>query len=107
VILRSLEEQPPGYAASNIEISDEKLSYSRDVVRRILIVPTTTENRTTVFYFDSLGKMDITPKRKGHVVRVWDSSDVFRFRAVIPDPERAKRFMDALYAMSLRAKDGN
>ena len=45
--------------------------------------------------------MDVTPKKKGHVVRVWDKNEVFRFRAVIPDPERAKRFMDAMLVMSL------
>ena len=96
-IARSLEEQPQGYAASHIEMTDRKLSFDQGknpLFRRATQLP-------VVFYWDTLGKMDVTPKRKGHVVRVWDKDEVYRFRVVIPDPERAKRFMDAMLVMSL------
>ncbi|TFH31913.1 MAG: hypothetical protein E4H00_02560 [Myxococcales bacterium] len=95
--MRSLEDQPPGFAASDIHVSTTKLSFESEVAHFIV---GGTSRRVTTFYFDSVGKMDITPKKKGHVVRVWDSSGVYRFRVVVPDPVRARRFMDAMFVMS-------
>lgn len=57
-----------------------------------------------MFYFENLGKMDMTRKKKGEVVRVFDKGGVRRFYVVIPDRELAKQFMDAMLVMSLQNK---
>ena len=96
-INRSLEEQPIGFAASQVEMTDAKLSFYQGKDRFFTGGPS---HLLVVFYWDTLGRMDVTPKQKGHVVRVWDKNEVYRFRVVIPDPERAKRFMDSMLVMS-------
>ena len=95
VIYRSLETQTHPYGANEIEIAKGKLSFSQ--VRWRGPVP-------TVFYFENLGKMDMTRKKKGEVVRVFDKGGVRRFYVVIPDRELAKQFMDAMLVMSLQNK---
>ena len=97
VIARSLEEQARGFAAGDIRVTDEKLSFARDRSSFLGIGGNTV---LTTFYFDSLGKMSVTLKSKGHVVRVWDSGDAVRFLVVIPSEDRARRFMDAMLVMS-------
>jgi hypothetical protein len=93
---------PQGYAATGIEITDEKLTFEQQIIRRTLIVGTTTQAQVTVFYFDRFGRMDITLHGRGYIVRVWDAGDVYRFRVVISGEDRAHRFMDAMLVMSLR-----
>jgi len=97
VIARSLEEQAWEFAAGDIRVTGEKLSFARYRSSFLGIGGNTV---LTTFYFDSLGKMNVTPKPKGHVVRVWDSGDAFRFLVVIPSKDRARRFMDAMLVMS-------
>lgn len=97
VITRCLEEQPGGYAAMNVNVSSERLTFEK---QHGSLVFGGSRPVATAFYFDTLGKMDITKKSKGSVVRVWDSSEVFRFLVVIPDPARARQFMDAMTSMA-------
>jgi len=100
-IFRALEDQARGFAVDEVRVTKEKLSFARDRSSFLGI----GGNRVVVtFYFDSLGRMDITLKKKGYVVRVWDSTDAFRFRVVIPDQSRANRFMEAMRVMSQNAR---
>ena len=100
-ITRCLEEQPGGFAAMNVEVSSERLTFEK---QHGSLVFGGSRPVATAFYFDTLGRMDITKKSKGSVVRVWDSNGVFRFLVVIPDPERAKRFMDAMSSLANAAR---
>jgi hypothetical protein len=100
IVTRALEEQPHGFAVSNARVTPEKLSFERQhgslVFGGSRPVPTT-------FYFDSLGKMDVTSKRTGDVVRVWDRAGAFRFRVLIPETARAQQFMDAMTSLGATA----
>lgn len=97
IITRSLEEQPGGHAAGNVDVTPEKLTFQK--LHGSLVfggksaVP-------TAFYFDTLGKMDLSSRNAGSVVRVWDKFGTYRFRVVIPDPDRARLFMDAMLSMA-------
>ena len=64
VIRRALEEQPPGWGVSDIEVSDEKLSFIRDVGRYIGPFPTTSYTEPTRFYFESFGSAEISRKKR-------------------------------------------
>ena len=104
-IERCLVEQPGTYAAADITITEEKLTFATQVRR---LIGASSGPAITTFYFDSLGKMDLIKHKVGNIVRVWDKSGVFRFRVVIPDPIRAQSFMDAMASFGARARsDGS
>jgi len=105
LIRRTLEEQPPGFGANDIEVTDEKLSFVRGESRYFGPIPTTSYTEATKFYFEGFKSAEISGKRrKGHVVWVFDEAGTPRFRVVVPTEEGAKRFVDALYVLSMSAR---
>lgn len=100
VITRCLEEQPED-APSDIEITEEKLSFT---VQDGGLMGWGKRPAPTTLYFDSLGRLELF-KRKGlWIVKVWNDSGIFRFRVIVANRERAERFIDAMSSMGTRAK---
>jgi len=102
-IVRCLSDQPPEYSAANVVVSPEKLTFDTQEARTHLVFQKIQINRTTTFYFDSLGEMKASAWRTGAIVSVFDAAGVYRFRVVIPDGARARAFMDSMLVMSLSA----
>jgi hypothetical protein len=101
-IYRVLEEQPPGFGVSDLEITNDKLAFARGQSRYFGPVPTSSYVEKTTFYFDGFGSAKISDrKRKGHVVWIYDKARTARFRVVVPTEADAKRFVDAIYVLSL------
>lgn len=98
VVTRTLEEDVRG-AAVNIEVTPEKLAFERGGGRLLR-----GGGRVTMFYFDSLGKMDLVPKRSSCVVVVRDLSGTPRLKLIVTDPDRARLFMDAMASLSQRGR---
>jgi hypothetical protein len=94
IIRRSFGEQPQGFQVTNLVVTNFKLSF----VRRGSFVSGPAK---IIFFFETLGRMDITLRPKGYVIRVWDTNRRFRFLVVIPEEGKAKRFMDAMLTLSL------
>lgn len=92
MIHRTLEEQSHGFGATDIELTNKKPTFALG-------------NKTTTFYFDSFGSAKISgKKRKGHVVWIYDKATTPRFRVVVSTEANAKRFVDALYVLSLSVR---
>jgi len=105
VLQRTLEEQSPGFGATNIEVTDEKVTFARVESKYFGPIPTTSYGETTTFYFEGFGSAKISGrKRKGHVVWIYDKSAAPRFRVVVPTEENATRFVDAIYVLSLTSR---
>lgn len=129
IIRQMLEEQPPRTAYAHVDVSDERISAAREVLRRTYyydydyfpdyyfpyyrrygwyhhsfydrypIISLQPVTYSDVVYFNNIGRIELAPSGRWQVVRIWDRYGEFRMQLLSLDEAFAKRFVDALGVM--------